>query len=203
MKFRISFVFALSAIFAGCGGTRLSVDPEWNKAPAKFTVLVSEPYVANSDDVNDDFGSEEAFKLWTVAYLDTAFSSYSSVSHTTKLVNDESFVIVQKPLGDGQIGVPLPVAQKLDDVNGIVVSIHPVRFWREIGMCHNRNGCMNNQSLNVQVLYSIVSLDDSKVLAYGGAYDKSSFTFAMTKGDWEDVIETISKKVVEKTPLEK
>jgi hypothetical protein len=91
----------------------------------------------------------------------------------------------------------------MDGITGVVVNVHPMRFWRETDMCHSRNGCMNNHSLNLKVMYSIVSVEDGNVLAYGGAYDKSSFTFAMTKGNWESVIEGVAKKIVEKTPLEK
>lgn len=205
MKFKAYFIAILSILFVGCGGTRMAVNPNWTTAPDKFTILMSEPYVANSDDITDDFGDNESFKQWVVDYLNASISSYTkkNTSHSVKLVDDNLFVITPLPLREGEIGVPLPKKEMMEGISGIVINVHPMRFWRETGVCHSRNGCMNNHSLNLQVMYSIVSVEDGSVLAYGGAYGNSSFTFAMTKGDWENVIESIAKKIVEKTPLEK
>ena len=203
MKFRACLVAVFSLLLVSCGGKRLAVDPQWKTPPKNFTILVSEPYVANSDDVTDDFGDEDSFKQWLLAYMDSAFSSYTEVPHTVMQAKDESFIMSQVPLEDGYIAIPLPEKEKIEEISGIVVSIHPIRFWRDTDICHNRNGCIGNNNLNLQVMYSIVSVDDTKVLAYGGAYDKSSFTFAMTKGDWESVVKGIAKKVVKETPLEK
>jgi hypothetical protein len=205
MKINACIVAVLSLLFVACGGTRMAVNPNWTTTPDKFTVLISEPYVANSDDVTDDFGDNDAFKQWVADYLNESIGSYSKKNtvHAIKLVDDNWFVTTQLPLGEGEISVPLPKKEMMDGITGVVVNVHPMRFWRETDMCHSRNGCMNNHSLNLKVMYSIVSVEDGNVLAYGGAYDKSSFTFAMTKGNWESVIEGVAKKIVEKTPLEK
>ena len=203
MKFRICLALIFSLLIVGCGSPRLAVNPAWKNAPEKFTVLISDPYITNSDDITDDFGDSDAFRQWIVSYMNEALTGFTYVAHSVKMVGDDSFVMTQLPLEKGAIGVPLPEVEKLHGIDGIVVSVHPVRFWRETGTCHNRNGCINNFSLNLQVLYSIVSVENMQVLAYGGAYDKSSFTFAMTKGNWESVLEGIAKKIVEKTPLEK
>lgn len=204
MKFTTGIVAFFALLFVGCGSPRLAVNPKWTSAPDKFTVIVSEPYVANSDDISDDFGEDESFKKWSVAYLNDALNAFTFVPHSVRVVDDNTFMMAQLPLEDGFIGVPLPVKEKMEGLTGIVVCVHPVRFWREMSPCHNRNGgCINNKSLNLNVMYSIVSVENSSVLAYGGAYDRSSFTFAMTKGDWENVVEGIAKKIVEKTPLQK
>ena len=95
------------------------------------------------------------------------------------------------------------VVEKLEGINGFVVSIHPLRFWREISPCLGGNGCIGNKHLNLMVAYSIVRVEDKQIQAYGATYVDDTFTFAMTKGNWENVLEKIAKKIVKKTPLEK
>ena len=126
--------------------------------------------------------------------------------HSVKMVDDAMFVMSPLPLGDGYIDVPFPVKEKWEEIPGLTILVHPLRFWRHESKCHNRDGCIGNKSINLKVHYTIVSLENPNelaVLAHGGAYDESSFTFAMTKGNWESVVEGIAKKLVEKTPLER
>jgi hypothetical protein len=184
----------------------MAVAPQWKTAPERFTVIISEPYVANSDDVTDDFGDAETFRRWVVTYLANALSEYSRIPHSVKMVDDAMFVMSPLPLGDGYIDVPFPVKEKWEEIPGLTILVHPLHFWRHESKCHNRDGCIGNKSINLKVHYTIVSLENPNelaVLAHGGAYDESSFTFAMTKGNWESVVEGIAKKLVEKTPLER
>ena len=193
---------AFSLAFIGCGGGLQTINPEWKTAPESITILVSEPYVANEDDVTDDFETVEKFRTWAVNYLDTSFSSYTNVKHSVKQVSDEFFEIVGLPIDDETVNIPTPVAEKLEGVNGFVVSIHPLRFWRYESPCQG-SGCIGNKHLNLKVAYSIVRIEDKQIQAYGATYADDSFTFAMTKGNWESVLEKIAKKIVNKTPLEK
>ena len=204
MKFGIYLLAAFSFIFTSCSSPRMSVAPQWKTAPERFTVIISEPYVANFDDVTDDFGDADVFKQWVVAYLDTALSEYSRIPHSVKMVDDAMFVMSPLPLGDGYIDVPFPVKEKWEEIPGLTILVHPLHFWRHESKCHNRDGCIGNKSINLKVHYTIVSLENPNELAelaHGGAYDESSFTFAMTKGNWESVVEGIAKKLVENTPL--
>ena len=206
MKINACIVAVLSLLFVACGGTRMAVNPNWTTTPDKFTVLISEPYVVNSDDVTDDFGDADVFKQWVAAYLDTALSKYSKIPHSVKIVDDAMFVMAPLPLEEGSVDVPLPVKEKWEEIPWLTILVHPLRFWRHESTCHSRNGCIANKSINLKVHYTIVSLENPNELAelaHGSAFDESSFTFAMTKGNWESVVEGIAKKLVEKTPLEK
>lgn len=153
---------------------------------------MSEPYVTNSDDITDDFGTDDAFRTWTISYLDESFSSYTAVKHSVKQVSDEDFEIIGVSQKDGIWKIPIPKVEKIEGLNDIVISVHPLRFWRE-----------KSKDLNLAASYSVVRIEDMQMLAYGVAYTGDSFTFAMTKSNWENVIQRIAKKIIENTPLEK
>ena len=199
---KIYLTLAFSLIFIACGGGHQTINPDWKKAPEIMSVLVSEPYVANGDDISDDFGTVENFRTWATNYLDTSLSSYTDVKRSVKLVSDEYFEISAKPIDDEMAKIPLPVVEKMEGLNEVVVSVHPLRFWRDESPCPG-GGCVGNKHLNLSVAYSIVRAEDRQILAYGVTQVDDSFTFAMTKGNWESVLDKIAKKIIKKTPLEK
>lgn len=196
---KIYLVLAFSLIFIACGGGYQAINPDWKKAPEIMYVLVSEPYVANADDITDDFGTVENFRMWITEYLGTFLSSYTEVN--IKQVSDEYFEITAMPIDDELVKIPLPVVE-LDGLNEVVLSVHPLRFWRYESRCQG-GGCIGSKYLNLSVAYSIVRVGDKQILAYGVAHVDDSFTFAMTKGNWENVLDKIAKKIIKKTPLEK
>ena len=202
MRKLLLFLISGAFLLVGCGGPRHSVDPEWKDAPKNFSVVVSAPYVSNADDVSDDFGGEDGFRQWFVAYLDSSLSLATPVGHSVKLVDDGDMTAEIRPLGKNLVAFPVPDPEKLENVGGVVLAIHPVRFHREVQRCPN-GGCIGNKSLNLQVAYSVVSMEKRKILAYGLAGASNSFTFAMTRGDWEKVVQRVSWQLVEGTPLEK
>lgn len=202
MRKLLLFLISGALLLVGCSGPRHSVDPEWKDAPKSFSVVVSAPYVSNPDDVTDDFGGEDGFRQWFVAYLDSSLSLATPINHSVKMVDDGDMTAELLPLGKNLVKFPLPDPAKLEDVGGVVLAVHPVRFHREVQRCPS-GGCIGNKSLNLQVAYSVVSMENRKVLAYGLAGASNSFTFAMTRGDWEKVVQRVSWQLVEGTPLEK
>lgn len=200
---KLFLLLASAALFlTGCGSPRMQVDPEWKEVPQKVSVLVTTPYVKNLDDVIDDFQSEDAFNEWFVSYFASNFSRSSASKVEVFKVVDETFEMKQMPINKQTFPVPLPIKEKLNGISGIVVSVHPVKFWREFSQCPS-GGCINNKSLESVVSYSIVSVDDQKILAYGYAVENSTFTFAMTKSNWESVVIELVDSILDKTPIEK
>jgi len=57
--------------------------------------------------------------------------------------------------------------------------------------------------LDIHALYSIVSPEDGKVLAYGVIGGSDSLTFAMTLGNWQGTIGKIAEQLLDETPLSK
>jgi len=200
-KFVLSLL-ALSLLLVGCGGPRLSVDPDWKDAPKNFHVIASAPYVANADDLTDDFRDENSFRRWFATYLDSSLTEYSVAKPSVKIVDDAVFSTGLLKLGDEFAKFPLPEVEKLEGIGGVVMAVHPVRFWRDATPCPN-GGCIGGKHLNVMMSYTIVAVEDMRVLAYGVARVSDSFTFAMTRGNWESVIKGAAKQLLEDTPLKK
>lgn len=203
MNFAKALLSSSLLFLVGCGGPRVHVDPEWKTAPESVTILVTEPYVDNDDDVVDDFNTTEAFREWSVSFMNDMFKEKASVPTNLQVVPDEKLEIAELQLGDEVIQIPLPKKGENPDLKGYVLTIHPVHIYRYEMLCHSNNGCINNKSLNLTALYSVVSMDEGKILAYGYSYAEDKFTFAMTKGNWEDVFKGMVKQVLEDTPLRK
>lgn len=201
MKRLIYSLLVCALLLAGCSGPHVSVDPEWKEAPARFTVLTTAPFTSNADDITDDFGDQDVFRQWFVSYLDTALAISSPVSHSVKIIDDGALEMELMNLGGVKVKIPVPVAAKLDGVDGLVLVVHPVLFRRYEMSCPS-GGCLNNKELILQVAYSVVSLEAGRILAYGVANSSDSFSFAMTRGNWEKVVQRLSWKLVAKTPLE-
>lgn len=203
MKLSHCFLGVVAILLVGCGSVRMHVDSEWKEAPRSFTVLVTEPFVKNEDDLADDFKSADAFKEWFASYVGEAFASYSVVAPTVELVSDESLLVTNEKLGEDFVKVPVPKFDENDGLSGTVVTIHPVRFWRDHTPCPAGTFCVGGKNLNAHVLYSVTSAEDRRKLAFGYGHAKDSFSVAMTKGNWEDVVSDIVKMVLDGTPLKK
>ncbi|MCQ2124109.1 MAG: hypothetical protein MJZ25_07980 [Fibrobacter sp.] len=202
-KFLLIFAAAVLLMFTGCSRPRMSVDPEWTAAPSEVTVLVTIPEARNTDDVYDDFMGETEFEDWFINFTEAAFNKYSKSKVAVNYVKPEVFTMTDLPLGKHRIRFPLPDAEKLEGISGIVVSVTPVTYWRTTTTVYNGFGVTSSSTLDADLKYSIVSVEDQKVLAYGLAKDRSSFAFAMTKSNWEDLTVALVRKVLQKTPLQK
>ena len=203
MKKLLLLVAAAALMFTGCSKPRMHVDPSWTDVPQKITVLVTPPYVKNTDDMYDDFLGESEFNDWFVEFVDFSFSEHSASKAKVQYVDEKIFDMTEMTLGNKRVRFPLPNTDKIEGLSGIVVSIHPTTFWRQTVTVYNAYGYTSHTSLDGDLKYSIVNADDHKVLAYGLAKDRSSFAFAMTKSNWEALAEALVRKVVQKTPLQK
>ena len=124
------FVALLSVVLIGCSGPHVSVDPDWKEAPARFTVLTTAPFTSNEDDITDDFGNQDVFRQWFADFLDSSLVISSPVSHSVKIIDDGALQMEPMGLGDVKVKIPVPVAAKLEGVDGVVLVVHPVHFRR-------------------------------------------------------------------------
>ena len=194
------------SFLCGCSGTpRFHVNPQWKEAPSSFTVLFSEPYVQNQDDVADDLPEYAAnFSDWFGQELAIEFEKQSGIKPAVLLQKDEHFSIVPLPLDSSVASrVPIPIVDSLPNVKGIVICIHPIQVWRRDDRCMGGTSCLPDHYLLFSSTYTIVSMEEQRVLAYGVLGVSSSFKFAMTKGDWEDDMNALVEQILEKTPLKK
>lgn len=203
MKISCCLLVVAVALLAGCSSVHVHVDPEWKEAPQSITVLVTEPFIQNEADLSDDFNTLDAFKEWFVSYLEESFASYSKAVPSVRLVLDERLLVESVMLEKDSVKVPVPKFDELENLSGTVVTVHPVRFWRDHVPCPAGGSCIGGKNLNALAFYSVTSAEDRRKLAFGYARGKDSFTFAMTKGNWEGVVKDFVKMVLEKTPLKK
>lgn len=193
--------FAL-VFFTGCGGSsRKFADPAWFAPPSSITILATEPFVDNESDVLDDFGSFKSFRLWYVSYLERAFNQYFAATPYVRSVSDED---VEPKLvnWDGKdMKIPYFKRDKLDSLSGLVVTIDSLRFWRDVEP-NARQNCAGKPRLNATLFYSIFSIEDDRLLAYGNARVDDTFAFAMDRVNWENVLDRVVQRVVDFTPLD-
>lgn len=199
----VIFLCVAMLLLAACGGSRLSVDPTWTTTPNTLTVVIGEPYVENSDDVEDDL-PEYASKFgdWLSLQLQMELRLHTNLNPEMRLEKDENFVMVQLPLEKNMETFHVPNPEKISGLHGIVLSVHPILFKRKVDACLSRNGCMNNSHLVSKGTYVYTDMDNRRILGYGFFYVSDSFTFAMTKGNCENVVGDMAEAILEDTPLE-
>lgn len=201
---RLSAIFLCAAalFLVACGGTRLSVDPTWTARPASLTVVVGEPYVENSDDLVDDIPEYAAkFGEWLSLQLQMELRMRTNLNPEMRIEKDENFVMVQLPIEKNMVTFHVPNPEKAEGLHGIVLSVHPIQFRRKVDVCMSRDGCLNNSHLVSKGTYVYTDMDNRRILGYGFFYVSDSFTFAMTKGNWENVVGDMAKEILENTPL--
>ena len=174
-------IVSLAVVLAGCSGPHRVVDPNWRTPPSSFTVVTTEPFTSNEGDVLDDFGGLEGFRQWFAAYLDSSLSISSPLPHSVRVVEDRSIAMEPMYVGNVLVKEPLLANASRDSLSGVT--------------------CIGDKRLYLQVAYSVVSVVDHKILVHGLANGSVSFHFAMTRGDWEKVVQQVSWRLVDGTPL--
>ena len=193
-------IVSLAVVLAGCSGPHRVVDPNWRTPPSSFTVVTTEPFTSNEGDVLDDFGGLEGFRQWFAAYLDSSLSISSPLPHSVRVVEDRSIAMEPMYMGNVLVKEPLLANASRDSLSGVVLIVHPVHFRREMPSCSGGT-CIGDKRLYLQVAYSVVSVEDHKILVHGLANGSVSFRFAMTRSDWEKVVQQVSWRLVDGTPL--
>lgn len=203
MKKILLLLAVVALLLSGCARPRMSVDPNWNVAPKKITVLVSTPNAKNSDDIYDDFMGDTEFEDWFIDFLGESFVKYSNAEVKVVYVDDNVFDMVEMPLADRNIRFPVPNVNGMEDFSDMIVSLHPVTFWRSNIAIYTNYGMTSSSSLEGDLKYTIYSQNENRVLAYGLAKDRSSFAFAMTRSNWDAMVVALVRKVLQKTPLQR
>ena len=195
----VAAAFAITA----CSGPRYSIDPNWKEKPKSFTVVISEPYVQNQDDVEDDIPEYAThFADWLAQQMQMEFELRTKIKPEIKVTKDEYFDPAILPLDKNKmIKAHLPNTLRIDGLQGVIIAIHPIRFRRAVDPCP-QGGCLNNKYLRAHADYSFSDVSKRQILGYGFVGVQDSFSFAMTKGNWENVVKDMVKKILEETPLE-
>ncbi|MBO4713564.1 MAG: hypothetical protein J5615_06715 [Fibrobacter sp.] len=199
----VLFLCFAAMLLVACGGTRLNVDPTWTEKPKSLTVLITEPYVANTDDLEDDLPEYTTkFGEWMASQLQMELRLRTGLNAEMRIEKDENFAFAQLPIGKNMVDFQLPNPEKIKGLHGMVLTVHPIQFWRDMAPCVGQGGCLNNKYLMAKGTYVFTDVDSRRIMGHGVFGVSSSFSFAMTKGNWEDVVKSMAKEIIEDTPLE-
>lgn len=189
----------------GCASSVQVINPSWVDKPATLTILISEPYVINKDDLADDLPNElNTFPYWFSGKLSTAIANRTSLKVIVRVMTESDFILEKVQLSNGKnIIVPKP-KQAVD--GELVLCISPIKtsHHEETSMSHNDPGMMNStmsSSLRYEANYAYYDAKKGTNLGYGLVDVRSSFNFFMDASNWEENVVKMVELLVKGTPL--
>lgn len=201
----ISASILLMLLLTGCFNARKNIHLDWKEKPDALTILITDPYVNETSDI-----AEEIFEFapdditdWFVAQLREEFMSASGIKPEIRVMERADFKVTNEPLGEEQIAVPYPVLYRVDGLNGLVLSIHPMEFFHEEDPCPAFGSCNKRKRLMVKGGYSFMDVNSKKVPCYGDLLTEYEFTDEMTEARWKELMREIVKSILYFTPLVK
>ena len=228
MKLRILLLAAIALIFASCAkkAPTFSVAPTWTDKPSKLTVVFTEPLVENQDDLKDDIEEyADNFGEWFKQELKKDYETYTKNSLTLDVqkVEADAMVIEKDHVDSTEFNTPKPTS--MEQGNGYYLAISNVIFTRREDATQNaayyNSGAAYGANVNpgqnsmafagesivqkglwIYADYAIYNQSGERV-AFGHEEIRSSFTYAMTRSDWEKCVLAFAKRSIARTPIVK
>ncbi len=213
LKFAVAMAFAC-AILIGCAAPRSVVDPSWTQKPGKVKVVFTEPFVANPDDLQDDLPDYvNNFPDWFKAQVEANIGKYSSgVNFSVERISAD-MVSAEAASLDG-VNIKVPKIKQMDNDADIYLVLNDVWFGRTeaesacagsfgaggVGGGMMVGGCVSKQ-FTAKGNFAYFDVKTGKRVAYGDFEANSSYTFAVSQGDWESVVLGALDKMLSNTPL--
>lgn len=192
-------------LLAACvgGSSSSNVNAEWSEKPQSLTVVISEPSVLNKDDLADDIPEySQNFVEWFSQRLKIELELRTKMKPEIRIEKAENYETAQFPVQQSMVTFHLPNPEKMANLHGMVLAIHPVQFWRRDDNCSPHPfGCFYIHHLMAKGTYAYMDMDSRKVVGYGFFFFPVSFTMAMARGDWEESVRSMVASIVENTPL--
>lgn len=226
MKLRILLLAAIALIFTGCAkkAPTFSVAPTWTDKPSKLTVVFTEPLVENQDDLKDDIEEyANNFGEWFKQELKKDYETYTKNSLTLDVqkVESDAMVIEIDHVDSTEFKTPKPTS--MEQGNGYYLAISNVIFTRREDATQNaayyNSGAAYGANVNpgqnsmafagesivqkglwIYADYAIYNQSGERV-AFGHEEIRSSFTYAMTRSDWEKCVLAFAKRSIARTPI--
>ena len=216
---------AISALFImGCAQNSpiVSINPTWTEKPTKITVVFTEPFVDNIDDLEDDLEEySEKFTDWYKAELQKNYDSltHNSINLDFKQVNIAGMSFERNSVGTTEFNIPKP--STIDMNEGYYIAISNAGFSRKEESYANQ-AYSNTNSLSGKALdsnnvknsgnvivdrnlwffadYAIYNQSGERV-AFGHEVFRNKFPYAMHRKHWEKCVAEFVKKSLEDTPI--
>ena len=198
---------ALLLFLAGCAGLLKSMPPTnrtmgWKEKPQNLTVLFSPPFVSES--LGED-GLEYAphFSDWLAVRLQVELKAVTGIAPETRAVDEEYFDITPEKIGGENVRIPYLKKGASDSLHGLVLSISPVIFYRNVDPCAGPSVCTTNKFPVLKGAYSYMDADTRKVYGFGEIFVEDEISSKKETGDWETAVKAMLEQVLNYTPLSK
>lgn len=213
-------------LFAGCAkkAPTFSVAQTWTEKPNKLTIVFTDPFVENQDDLKDDLEEyADRFGEWFKAELKKDYESLTknSVSLDFQNVDSTAMIIETDHVDTTSFKTPRPAS--MEQGNGYYLAISNVIFSRRelvyMAYYNSSTGSFDNsvdvqknpdiplndgqsvqKGLWIYADYAIYNQSGERV-AFGHEEIRSSFTYAMTRSDWEKCVLAFAKRSIARTPI--
>lgn len=213
-------------LFAGCAkkAPTFSVAQTWTEKPNKLTIVFTDPFVENQDDLKDDLEEyADRFGEWFKAELKKDYESLmkNSVSLDFQNVDSTAMIIETDHVDTTSFKTPRPAS--MEQGNGYYLAISNVIFSRRelvyMAYYNSSTGSFDNsvdvqknpdiplndgqsvqKGLWIYADYAIYNQSGERV-AFGHEEIRSSFTYAMTRSDWEKCVLAFAKRSIARTPI--
>ena len=226
MKLQILLLATIAMLFAGCAkkAPTFSVAQTWTEKPNKLTIVFTDPFVENQDDLKDDLEEyADRFGEWFKAELKKDYESLTknSVSLDFQNVDSTAMIIETDHVDTTSFKTPRPAS--MEQGNGYYLAISNVIFSRRelvyMAYYNSSTGSFDNsvdvqknpdiplndgqsvqKGLWIYADYAIYNQSGERV-AFGHEEIRSSFTYAMTRSDWEKCVLAFAKRSIARTPI--
>ena len=226
MKVKGILLAAATLLFAGCASKAptFSVAQTWTEKPTKLTVVFTEPVVENQDDLKDDIEEyANNFGEWFKQELKKDYELYikGAIALDYQKVDSASMIIETDHVDSTEFKTPKPAS--MEQGNGYYLAISNVIFSRRelvyMAYYNSSTGSFDNsvdvqknpdiplndgqsvqKGLWIYADYAIYNQSGERV-AFGHEEIRSSFTYAMTRSDWEKCVLAFAKRSIARTPI--
>lgn len=212
LKFLAASVMA-ALLMVGCAAPTTFVDSSWKNHPKSLKILFTEPDVDNLEDLKDDLPDYvDNFDEW---FKNQVVQSMKQKSGN----NNISFTMVKTESADGEMvslnseSFKVPKPKEIAEDADVYLIMDKIWLGREsetntgagVGT-FGANGGMaigvtTSSYFRVKCKFSFYDTKTKNILGYGKATGTASYSFALTKSDWEYALNDMVKVVVDKTPI--
>ncbi len=212
--------------FAGCAkkAPTFSVAQTWTEKPNKLTIVFTDPFVENQDDLKDDLEEyADRFGEWFKAELRKDYESLTKNSVNLDFQNVDSMAMIIETDHVDTTSFKTPRPASMEQGNGYYLAISNVIFSRRelvyMAYYNSSTGSFDNsvdvqknpdiplndgqsvqKGLWIYADYAIYNQSGERV-AFGHEEIRSSFTYAMTRSDWEKCVLAFAKRSIARTPI--
>lgn len=207
-KLNFILMMALACVFfVGCAAPHAVVDSSWSQKPTKVKVVFTEPLVANPDDLADDLPENvNNFSDWYKTELEKNLGTQTNgVLYSVEKISQDKVSTVAAPLND--VNIRIPKITEMENEADVYLVMNDVWIGRTVkpGTC---TAGMVSYTCEYPFFsgkgdYAFFDAKSGQRLGYGVIAADVSYTFAVTKDDWECVVEKTVKIMLDETPLKK